>query len=125
MNKTTVGIIFTVLILLPALPLLLTWRQIVSRRDALAVSSAVTVKTPLLVTTGSCLLFLLTLFLEPATGVRYSDAKFEMIVTAFGLSLSMAVLSLAGKSPFRRLLAITATAVSLAWFYLWAMSAVV
>jgi hypothetical protein len=124
MNKTAMGI-YIVLVLVPALPLSLTWRQVLTRRDSLAASSPVTVKLPLLVITASCLLFFLNLLLEPSTGVRYSDAKFMMVVTAFGVSLAMIVLSAVGKNPFKWLLTIASAGVTVVWLYLWAMSAAV
>jgi len=124
MNTTALGI-YAVLVLVPALPLLLTWRQALARRDSLAVSSLVTVKLPLAVITASCLMFFLNLLVQPSTGVRYSDARFRMIVSAFGVSLVMVALSVAGRNPFRWLLTAAATGVAVVWLYLWAMSAVV
>ena len=124
MNKTPTGI-YIMLVLVPALPLSLTWRQVLTRRDSLAASSPITVKLPLVVITASFILFFLNLLFEPSTGVRYSDGKFMMIVTAFGVSLVMIVLSVVGKNPFRWLLTIASAGVTVVWLYLWAMSAAV
>src|SRR5467141_2204240 len=96
MNKTTS--IYYALVFVPALLLLLTWQRILTRRVSLTTSSVVTVKLPLLITTGSGVLFFLVF--GPATGVHYGDTKLVVIVTAFGVSLAMALLSLLGKRPF-------------------------
>ncbi len=124
MNMTAVGI-YIALVLIPALPLLLTWRQVLTRRDSFTSSSSVTVKLPLLAITLSCLLFYLNLFFESVTGVVYSDRRSLMIVTAFGVSLAMVVLSLAGRNRFRWMLATTAACVSVGWLYIWAIAATV
>lgn len=117
--------IYAALVLIPGLPLLLIWRRVLIRRASLAMSSPVTFKLPLLVTTGSSLLFFLNLLFEPTTGVHYSDRRFVMIVTAFVASLAMVVLSLVGRHPLKWLLAIASTAVAVAWLYIWAISAAV
>jgi len=124
-GKIVIVCVRLVLVLVPLLPLLLAW-TVLTRRNLWAGSGAVTVKLPLLITTGSCLLYFLTLLsvFLPAAGAHYSDKKFLMIVTTFGVSIAMVPLSLMGKRPFSCLLGIAAGAISLVWLYLWAMSAV-
>src|SRR5687767_2632325 len=109
MNETAVAI-YIVPVLIPTLPLLVTWRQVLVRRESLAVSSIVTAKLPLLVVTASCLLFVVNLLFSPTTGITYSNTRFAVIVTAFGVSLTMVVLTLAGKAPFKWPLASAAVA---------------
>jgi hypothetical protein len=125
MSETAI-FIYIALVLVPALPLLLTWRKVLTRRDSLAASSLITVKLPLLVITASSLLsFVNLLFYSSTKGVRYSEGRFIMIVTAFGVSLGMIPFSVVGKrNPFKWSLIITSAALTVVWLYLWAMSAV-
>jgi|SRR5579872_843126 len=124
MNKTAVGI-YIVLVLVPSLPLSLTWRRVLTRRDTFASSSTITVKLPMLVTTVSCCCFFLSLLLPLALGRAYSNRRFVTIWINLGLNLLMVALSLRGKNEFRVPLAIAAGAVALIWLYAWAMSAAV
>ena len=124
MNKATL-IVFALLVLIPASPLLLTWRRVLSRGDSLASVPGLTVKLPLFVTTASCLLFFLGLFFKSAIGADYSDRRFITIWTNLGLAVLMVALSLLGKNPLRVLVAIAAGAVALVWLYAWAVSAAV
>ena len=116
---------WVVVVIVPALPLLLTWRQVLRRRDPFAVSSLITVKLPLAIITASDLLFFLALFAPVVLGHDYSNRRFGIIWTNLGLTLAVLGLSLRGRNPFRVLLATTAAAAALVWLYVLFVSAAV
>jgi hypothetical protein len=123
MNKMT--LIYVVLVLIPTVPLLLAWRQVLIQHDSMFWFGGLTLKLPLLVTTASCLFFLLSLLFPPALGPAYSNRRFGTIWANLGLTLLMVVLSLRGKNRFKVLVAIAAGAVALVWLYVWGVSAAV
>jgi hypothetical protein len=124
MNKMVI-VVYFLLVLIPALPLSLTWRQVLTRRDSFASSSSITVKLPLLVTTVSCRFCFLSLLFPAALGPDYSNRRFVTIWINLGLTLLMVAFSLRGKNQFKVLLAIAAGAVALVWLYAWGASAAV
>ena len=120
--------LYAALVLIPALPLSLTWGCLLMGRESLSAYSPLTVKVPLLITTGTCLLHFVNLFSLSTTngdGVSYSDSRVTVIVTSFVVSLAMVILSVLGKGRLRWLLAASSAAVALGWLYFWAMSAAV
>src|SRR6266403_4658020 len=118
MNKTAVSI-YVALVVVPTLPLLLTWQQVLSRRDSFASSSAVTVKLPLLAITASWLFFSLCLLFPSGLGPEFSNRRLGTIWANLGLTLLMVVFSLRGKNHSKVLLAIAAGAIALVWLYAW------
>ena len=124
MNKTVI-IVDIIAVVIPALPLSLAWRQVLTRLDSFASSSVVTVKFPLLATTASCLLLLLDILFPPVFGPAYSNLRFGTIWANLGLNLLMVVFSLRGKNQFKVLLAIAAGALALVWLYAWGVNAAV
>jgi hypothetical protein len=95
------------------------------RRDPIPPRAALTVKVPLAMVTVSWLLFLSWLASQPATNVVYSERVGLLIYANCGANMAAMILALFGKDPFRAVLAVTAAATALVWFYLWAMSAIV
>jgi hypothetical protein len=124
-TRTYVILVYIILVLMPALPLLLTWRQVFAGRDSFASSSAITVKLPILLTTASCCFFFFSLLFPVVLGPAYSNRRFLTIWMNLGLTFLMVIFAFWGKNQFKVLLGITTTAVVLVWLYAWAMSAAV
>lgn len=123
MNRT--GLIYVVLVLIPTVPLLLAWRVLLIQHDSPPSSPGLTLKSSLLVTTASCLLFLSGLFFPPVIGPDYSNRRFATIWVNLGVVLLVVILSLRVKNRLKIAVAIAAGAVALVWLYAWGMSAAV
>jgi len=123
MNKIT--IIYLALVIIPTVPLLLAWLQVLILHDPRLLFRDLTIKVPLFVTTASCLQFLSGLLFPLVIGPAYSARRFTTIWVNLGLNLLMIVISLRGKNRFKLLTAIASGAAALAWLYAWVVSAAV
>lgn len=123
MNKITY-VVFALLVLVPALPVVRAWMLVLSRKASPSGPLTLGLILPLLLTTASCLLFLVGLFYQRAIGPDYSNRRFITIYANLGVALLIVLTSLIGRHPLKNAVALAAGAVSVMWLYLAVVSSV-
>lgn len=106
---------YAVLVLVPSLPLAFSWlnffRSVGPKKHGL-----LTVKLPLFVTTGSCLLFFLKLMHDDRMSRDIYDRAPLLFLLQVAIPAAMLALALRGGQPLRWKLAVSAAAVAAVWF---------
>jgi hypothetical protein len=122
---TRAVVVFIILAILPAVPLLVTWQRF--REDG-TIESAVPllrVRIEAVLTTLSFMLLLAALVWSPILGPDYSRRRFAMIYANLSVVALVCLASLLGSRRYKLPLSVASCIVTMEWIYLAVVNSVV